>query len=221
MKKLISILIIAMAIPAMSQTHKFKALPYAYDGLEPYIDAQTMELHYDKHHRGYYNKFIAAIDDNDELTSSSMPDIFANISEYGPAIRNNGGGYWNHEFFWESMIPGGAGLPDGDFKNKITEDFGSLENFLAEFKNAGLSRFGSGWVWLIVQRGDLLITSTANQDNPLMNTAEAVGTPLLALDVWEHAYYLKYQNKRGDYIDNFFKVINWIKVSERYYAATK
>lgn len=221
MRALAIILMAAMALPAMSQNHSFKALPYSYDALEPYIDAQTMEVHYDKHHRAYYNNFIKAIEGNNELQNSSMHEIFAKISDYSDAVRNNGGGYWNHDFFWESMTPGGAELAEGNLMNKIMTEFGSLENFQAEFKKAALARFGSGWAWLILQDGKLKICSTPNQDNPLMNVVENKGTPLLALDVWEHAYYLKYQNKRGEYIDNFFKVVNWAKVSERYEAAIK
>lgn len=221
MKTAIAIIALILAFPALSQTHQFKALPYAYDALEPYIDAATMEVHYDKHHRGYYNKFIKAIEGNNKLQNSKMNEIFANISEYDDAIRNNGGGYWNHEFYWESMTPGGANLPEGALKQKIDKDFGSMEKLKEEFKKAALSIFGSGWTWLIVQRGDLIICTTPNQDNPLMDVVENQGTPLLALDVWEHAYYLKYQNKRGDYIDNFFHLINWEMVSKRYLETLK
>lgn len=221
MKTAIAIIALILAFPALSQTHQFKALPYAYDALEPYIDKETVEIHYDKHHRGYYNKFMKAIEGNNKLQNSKMNEIFANISEYDDAIRNNGGGYWNHEFYWESMTPGGVSLPEGALKQKIDEDFGSMEKLKEEFKKASLSLFGSGWTWLIVQRGDLIICTTPNQDNPLMNIVEHEGTPLLALDVWEHAYYLKYQNKRGDYIDNFFHLINWEMVNKRYLETLK
>lgn len=222
MKTAIAIIALILAFPALSQTHQFKALPYAYDALEPYIDAATMEVHYDKHHRGYYNKFIKAAEKHEELQTMAMTDIFANISNYGPAIRNNGGGYWNHEFFWESMIPGGSEMPEGAFKEAFMEEFETIDHFKKEFKNKAITLFGSGWAWLIVsERMELQIVQTPNQDNPLMDICKANGTPLLALDVWEHAYYLKYQNKRGDYIDNFFKIINWEMVNKRYLETLK
>lgn len=222
MKTIISILIIAIAFPAMSQMHQFKELPYAYDALEPYIDSTTMKVHYEKHHRGYYNKFINGIEKHEELQTMEMIDIFANISKYEPVIRNNGGGYWNHEFFWESMTPGGSEIPEGAFKDAFMKAFKSMDNFKKEFKDKALTLFGSGWVWLILNENkELQIVQTANQDNPLMDVAKIKGIPLLGLDVWEHAYYLKYQNNRGTYIDNFFNLIDWEKVNERYDAAIK
>ncbi len=212
---------IFLSISLSAQTHVFKPLPYAYNALEPYIDAQTMELHYTKHHQGYYNKFIAAIEGNDFLESASMIEIFARIDESSEAVRNNGGGYWNHEFFWESMSAGGKPLPDGELKNRIVKQYGSFEEFVSAFSKSALSVFGSGWTWLVVKDGELQIVNTANQDNPLMNIAAQKGIPLLALDLWEHAYYLKYQNKRSDYIANFLKVVDWQKVDSRYQAAKK
>jgi len=216
MKVFIVISALFIFIGAQAQTHVFKPLPYAYDALEPYIDAKTMEIHYSKHHQGYYDKFMAAIKGNSALESLSMPAIMARMNEFPVAVRNNGGGYWNHEFFWESITPGGRVLPDGALKNRINTQFGSMEKFLEEFKNAALSLFGSGWVWLIQQNGELKIVTTPNQDNPLMNMPEGSIIPLLAIDVWEHAYYLKHQNKRAAYIDDFFKVVDWDAVSKRY-----
>lgn len=199
-----------------AQTHEFKPLPYATDALEPYIDSKTMDIHYNKHHRGYYDKFMAAIADNEFLKTASMPEIFARMNEFSPAVRNNGGGYWNHEFFWESMSSDGGAMPEGKLKEAIISQFGSLEKFQIEFKSAGLGLFGSGWVWLIAEDGKLKIVTTPNQDNPLMNVAVGQIRPLLALDVWEHAYYLKYQNRRADYIDGFFQIINWKMVDKRF-----
>lgn len=199
-----------------AQTHVFKPLPYAYNALEPYIDAKTMEVHYTKHHQGYFDKFMAAIKGNSMAESLSMIEIMARMNDFSAAVRNNGGGYWNHEFFWESMTPGGSLMPEGAFKTKLLAQFGSMEKFLEEFKNAGLSLFGSGWVWLVQEKGSLKIVSTPNQDNPLMNVQAGTIIPLLALDVWEHAYYLKHQNKRGSYIDDFFRVVDWVTVSKRF-----
>jgi Fe-Mn family superoxide dismutase len=198
--------------------HEFKALPYSYDALEPYIDAQTMEIHYSKHHVGYYKKFLAAIEGTG-LGQKNMEAIFSNISDYSDAVRNTGGGYWNHQFFWSVMSPEGGELT-GKLKEALDRDFGSLDNFKKEFAAAGAKRFGSGWAWLAVDKnGKLFVSSTANQNNPLMNTEEKQGTPLLTIDVWEHAYYLKYQNKRGDYLSNFWNVVNWKQVAENYETA--
>ncbi|PKP01064.1 MAG: superoxide dismutase [Bacteroidetes bacterium HGW-Bacteroidetes-6] len=216
---LLGILLFGLSLSA--QTHVFKPLPYGYDALEPYIDAQTMEIHYSRHHQGYYNKFMATIKGNAFLERASMADIFARIDEFPDAVRNNGGGYWNHEFFWEGMTNGGKPLPDGELKNRIVKQYGSFEEFVSAFSESALSVFGSGWTWLIADENGLQIVNTANQDNPLMNTAVQKGIPLLALDVWEHAYYLKYQNKRSDYIANFLKVVDWQKVDARYRAAQK
>ena len=220
MKKLFFVLTAIITLPfvmqAQEQVHKFAPLPYAYDALEPYIDKTTMEIHYDRHHRAYYNNFMAAVKGT-ETESKSMLDIFAQMSTYPAAIRNNGGGYWNHEMFWNCMKPNGGGAPTGKLADAIKANFGSFDDFKKQFADAGVKRFGSGWVWLVLGKdGKLFITSTANQDNPLMNTEEKRGTPIFCLDVWEHAYYLKYQNKRGDYISAFWNVANWDYVQKLY-----
>lgn len=200
--------------------HVFPQLGYGYDALQPYIDAQTMELHYDKHHRGYYKKFMAAIDGS-ELEKTPMHQIFANVSRHSESVRNNGGGYYNHMLFWENMSPDG-GDPSARLLNAIVKNFGSYDEFKAEFNSAAKSHFGSGWAWLYMDSDkNLKVTSTPNQDNPLMDVNPDKGIPLLALDVWEHAYYLKYQNMRGDYVDNFWNVINWKTVSKRWEKAHK
>lgn len=199
--------------------HKFAPLPYSYDALEPYIDKMTMEIHYDRHHRAYYNNFMLAIKGT-ELEKTPMVSIFASISTQPIAIRNNGGGFWNHEMFWNCMKPGGSGTPTGSLNTAITSAFGSFDNFKKQFAEAGTKRFGSGWVWLVVGTdGKLFISSTANQDNPLMDTEQKRGTPVFCLDVWEHAYYLKYQNKRGDYINAWWNVVNWDYVQKLYDGA--
>jgi superoxide dismutase, Fe-Mn family len=194
------------------------ALPYATDALEPHIDKQTMEIHHGKHHQGYVdnlNKALAGTDNENK----SLDEIIAHAGKISAAVRNNGGGHWNHSFFWEILGPKGTGKPSGKLATAIDEAFGSLEAFKEKFNNAGLTRFGSGWAWLIVKDGKLEVSSTPNQDNPLMDVAEVKGTPLLGADVWEHAYYLKYQNKRGDYLKAFWNVVNWDKVAERFEAA--
>ncbi len=197
---------------------EFKPLPYAYDALEPYIDKATMEIHYSRHHRAYYDNFIKAISGTG-LEEKTLPEIFAEMYKYPVAIRNNGGGYYNHELYWDNMAPNGVAMSTG-FINLLTKKFGSVEIFKEDFAAAGMTRFGSGWAWLSVDAdGELFISSTPNQDNPLMDVAEKRGTPLLAMDVWEHAYYLKYQNKRVDYISAFWNVINWQVVEERYNKA--
>jgi Fe-Mn family superoxide dismutase len=197
---------------------EFKPLPYAYDALEPYIDKATMEIHYSKHHRAYFDNFMKAIS-GAGLDDKTLPEIFAEMYKYPVAIRNNGGGYYNHELFWDNMAPNGVAMSTG-FINQLTKKFGSVEKFKEDFAAAGMTRFGSGWAWLSVDAdGELFISSTPNQDNPLMDVAEKRGTPLLAMDVWEHAYYLKYQNKRVDYISAFWNVINWNVVEERYNKA--
>ncbi len=190
-------------------------LPYAYDALEPYIDARTMEIHHSKHHGGYTKKLNAAIEGS-AMENQSIEELLANASKNGTAVRNNGGGYYNHNLFWEIMSPDGGGKPEGKLMDAINKDFGSFEKFKEEFSNAAATRFGSGWAWLINQNGKLVIASTPNQDNPLMDVADVKGTPILGLDVWEHAYYLKYQNKRPDYIDAFWNVVNWAEVSKRF-----
>lgn len=224
MKKLVlfflALLSIQFSLKAQQEPfHKFAPLPYAYDALEPYIDKMTMEIHYDRHHRAYYNNFMAAIKDSD-LEKMPMETIFAYMSSYSPAIRNNGGGYWNHEMFWKCLKPNGGGAPSGQLADSIKKTFGSFDDFKKQFAEAGAKRFGSGWVWLTVgDKGRLFISSTANQDNPQMNTETMRGTPVLCLDVWEHAYYLKYQNKRGDYISAFWNLVNWDFVQNEYAKA--
>ena len=200
--------------------HTFPGLGFAYDALEPYIDAQTMELHYNKHHRGYYNKFMTAIKGSN-LETTPMYRIFINVSKHGESVRNNGGGYYNHLMFWENLSPDG-GEPSARLLNALVKNFGSFESFKTEFNHAAKSHFGSGWAWLYMDNDKKLkVTSTPNQDNTLMDVNPEKGIPLLALDVWEHAYYLKYQNLRGDYVDNFWNVINWKTVSKRWELAHK
>ncbi len=200
---------------------KLPALPYDYDALEPSIDARTMEIHYTKHHQGYTNKLNAALEGTAH-ENAKIEDILAKAGSAGGAVRNNGGGYYNHSLFWEVMGPNGGGNPTGAVADAIKESFGSYEKFKEKFADAAGTRFGSGWAWLIVgQDGKLHVTSTPNQDNPLMDVAETRGTPVLGLDVWEHAYYLKYQNLRPDYVQAFFDVINWDAVNKRYQAAKK
>ncbi|MDB0007096.1 superoxide dismutase [Flavobacteriales bacterium] len=189
-------------------------LPYAYDALEPHIDARTMEIHHSKHHAGYTAKLNAAIEGSD-LAHKSIEDILG--GELSPAVRNNGGGYYNHCLFWTVMSPNGGGEPSGDLANAINEAFGSFEDFKTSFSNAAATQFGSGWAWLCVKDGKLSVCSTANQDNPLMKSG-CGGTPILGLDVWEHAYYLNYQNRRPDYINAFFNVVNWEEVDRRFKA---
>lgn len=192
-------------------------LPYAFDALEPHIDAKTMEIHHDKHHGGYTKKLNAAIEGTD-LDSKSIEEILGNLDMSNAAVRNNGGGFYNHRLFWEVMSPNGGGNPSGDLAKAIDEAFGSFESFKDAFSKAGATQFGSGWAWLCVHKGGKVeVCSTPNQDNPLMPGSEC-GTPILGLDVWEHAYYLKYQNLRPDYIGAFFKVINWEEVAKRYEA---
>ena len=191
-------------------------LPYAYDALEPHIDARTMEIHHSKHHAGYTNNLNAAVAGSD-LEGVSITDILANISKHSVAVRNNGGGFFNHDLFWQVMSPNGGGNPSGALLVAIENDFGSVDSFKEEFSKAAATRFGSGWAWLVKQsNGKLVVSSTPNQDNPLMDIAEVKGTPILGLDVWEHAYYLKFQNKRPDYISEFWNVVNWEEVAKRF-----
>jgi Fe-Mn family superoxide dismutase len=192
------------------------ALPYAYDALEPHIDAQTMEIHHSKHHQAYITNLNNAIAGTD-LEGKSIEDILK-VCKDKPAVRNNGGGFWNHNLFWEVMSPNGGGEPTGQLAEAINSTFGSFEAFKDEFSKAGITRFGSGWAWLCVENGKLVVCSTANQDNPLMGEG-CSGTPILAMDVWEHAYYLKYQNRRPDYVNAFFHVVNWAEVARRFEAA--
>lgn len=194
-------------------------LDYAFDALAPHIDEQTMRIHHGKHHNGYTNKLNAAIADT-EWADKSIEDILANISKASTAIRNNGGGFYNHSLFWKVMSPNGGGEPSGELAEAINEAFGSFEGFKETFSKAAGTRFGSGWAWLCVQPGGKVeVCSTPNQDNPLMDIeGHCGGTPILGLDVWEHAYYLNYQNRRPDYVSAFFNVINWDEVSARYQA---
>jgi len=193
-------------------------LPYAHDALEPHIDAKTMEIHHGKHHNAYTTNLNNAIDDTD-LATSSIKEILGGISGHSPAIRNNGGGYYNHCFFWEIMGPDAGGAPSGDLADAINTAFGSFEDFQNQFAAAAATRFGSGWAWLVVTADGLVVTSTPNQDNPLMDDADVKGTPILGIDVWEHAYYLNYQNRRPDYVSAFWNVVNWDAVAEKYAAA--
>ena len=198
-------------------------LPYAYDALEPHIDARTMEIHHSKHHNGYTTKLNAAIEGTD-LEGMKIEAILANVSKHSAGVRNNGGGFYNHSLFWAIMSPDGGGEPTDrmNIHKAITRDFGSFDAFKAEFSKAAGTRFGSGWAWLCVDDKDhLFVTSTPNQDNPLMDVAERQGTPILGLDVWEHAYYLNYQNRRPDYVSAFFNVINWTAVTERFNDANE
>lgn len=194
-------------------------LPYAHNALEPHFDAKTMEIHHGKHHNGYVNNLNAAIEGTD-LASKSIEEILAGVSSASAAVRNNGGGHYNHDLFWTILAPNAGGNPTGDLAAAIDSKFGSFDAFKEEFAKAAATRFGSGWAWLIVQAdGSLAVTSTPNQDNPLMDIAEVKGTPILGLDVWEHAYYLNYQNRRPDYISAFWNVVNWDEVAKRYAAA--
>jgi len=201
-------------------TKEFPALPYAYDALEPYIDARTMEIHYDRHHRAYFNNFVNAIKGT-ALENTPIEQIFARVSEAGDAVRNNGGGYYNHVIYWQNM-GNKPTKPSAELSSAIDKTFGSFDKFRETFSNAAKTRFGSGWAWLYVTSDkNLAIGSTPNQDNPLMDVSLIKGTPLLTIDVWEHAYYLKYQNKRPEYIEAFWNVVNWDVVNERYNKAVK
>jgi Fe-Mn family superoxide dismutase len=190
-------------------------LDYAYDALEPHIDARTMEIHYTKHHAAYTNNLNNAIQGTD-LENSTIESLLAKISTLSPAIRNNGGGFYNHNLFWKFLSPTGGGNPNGEIASAIDATFGSFEKFKQEFSTAAATRFGSGWAWLVKTNNGLQVSSTPNQDNPLMDIAEVKGTPILAIDVWEHAYYLNYQNRRPDYISAFWNVINWDEVNARF-----
>ena len=199
---------------------EFPPLPYAYNALEPYIDARTMEIHYDKHHRAYFTNFINAIKGT-PLETMALKDVFSSMSKQTDAVRNNGGGYYNHVFFWNNLGTGSKG-PSPELSAAIAKTFGSFDKFKESFNNAARTRFGSGWAWLYVNaEKTLAVGSTPNQDNPLMDISPVKGAPLLTLDVWEHAYYLKYQNKRADYIDAFWNVVNWDEVNKRYQGALK
>ncbi len=193
-------------------------LVYAYNALEPHIDAMTMEIHHSKHHNAYVTNLNAAIKDT-EMANLSLEDLQKNISKYPAPVRNNGGGHYNHSLFWTVLSPTGGGEPTGELATAINATFGSFVTFKEEFAKAATTRFGSGWAWLSVSNGKLVISSTPNQDNPLMDVAEVKGTPILGLDVWEHAYYLKFQNRRPDYIGSFWNVVNWTEVAARFQAA--
>ena len=194
------------------------ALPYAHDALEPNFDKTTMEIHHGKHHNAYVTNLNNAIKGT-EWENKSIEEILKNISKLAPAVRNNGGGHYNHSLFWTVLGPNKGGKPTGELAAAIDKKFGSFDKFKEDFANAGVTRFGSGWAWLIVANGEVDICSTPNQDCPIMDIAEKKGTPILGLDVWEHAYYLKYQNRRPDYIAAFWNVVDWDAVSKRYAAA--
>lgn len=191
------------------------ALKYDYKALEPYIDAITMEIHHTKHHAAYTNNLNSAIDGT-SLLAFPIEEILKDTSKHSAAIRNNGGGYYNHNLYWEIMSPNGGGEPSGELLKMIQKSFGSFGEFREKFSNAAATRFGSGWAWLVLDNGELKIFSTPNQDNPLMDVAEIKGFPLIGLDVWEHAYYLKYQNRRPEYIQNFWNVLDWKVVEKRF-----
>ena len=193
-------------------------LPYAHEALEPHIDALTMHIHHGKHHQAYVDNLNKAIAGTAHETKS-IEALVANAGSISAPVRNNGGGHWNHTFFWASMAPNAGGTPTGQLAEAMNTAFGSFDAFKEKFNQAGLTRFGSGWAWLIIKDGKLEITSTPNQDNPLMDVAEVKGTPILGADVWEHAYYLKYQNKRADYLAAFWNVVNWAVVEERMKAS--
>jgi superoxide dismutase, Fe-Mn family len=193
-------------------------LPYAPEALEPHIDAQTMQIHHGKHHQAYVDNLNKAIAGT-EHENKSLEELVRSAGSISPAVRNNGGGHWNHSFFWEILGPNAGGQPAGALADVINSTFGSLDALKEKVNTAGATRFGSGWAWLIVRDGKLEVTSTPNQDNPLMDVAEVKGTPILGIDVWEHAYYLKYQNRRPEYLTHIWNVINWNKVSEHFSKA--
>ncbi len=190
------------------------ALPYAFDALEPHIDTKTMQIHHGKHHQAYVDNLNKAIAGT-EHENKTLEQLVASAGSISAAVRNNGGGHWNHSFFWESLAPNAGGAPSGKLAEAINAAFGSFDAFKEKFSNAGMTRFGSGWAWLIVKDGKLEVSSTPNQDNPLMDVADVKGKPILGCDVWEHAYYLHYQNRRADYLAAFWNVVNWNKVAER------
>ncbi len=209
-------------LPVSATAGKFvlPTLPYAYNALEPYIDARTMEIHLTKHHAAYTNNLNTLIAGT-EAENLSIEQIMSQISKYPAGVRNNGGGYYNHNLFWTLLSPNGGGKPTGALLSAIEKDFGSFDAFKEKFSAAATSRFGSGWAWLVLSEGKLVVTSTANQDNPLMDIAEVKGAAILALDVWEHAYYLNYQNKRADYIAAFWNIVNWNQAAENFSKAGK
>ncbi|MFN3268960.1 MAG: Superoxide dismutase [Mn] [Candidatus Kapaibacterium sp.] len=199
----------------MSGKFELPSLPYPYDALEPFIDKWTMELHHTKHHQAYVNNLNKAIEGT-ELAGKSLEELLKMASKVPAAVRNNGGGHWNHTFFWNIMKPNGGGAPNGELADAINSSFGSFDNFKKVFYDAAMGRFGSGWAWLLISNGKLVVASTPNQDNPLMDLAEVKGIPILGIDVWEHAYYLKYQNRRNEYIENWWNVVNWDAVENHF-----
>ncbi len=196
-------------------TFELPKLGYDYTALEPHIDARTMEIHHTKHHAGYTSKLNDAVTGTD-LEGKTIEEILSGVSGLSTAVRNNGGGYYNHNLYWEVIAPGGASAPEGVLLDAINDSFGSVKNFQEAFVQAAVTRFGSGWAWLVLQKNKLAVSSTPNQDNPLMDVAEVQGTPILGIDVWEHAYYLNYQNRRPDYVNAFWNLINWDEVARRF-----
>lgn len=220
-----SMAVITFAFACQAQTNApaiaFEPLPYVYDALEPHMDARTVEIHYARHHKAYFTNLMKALEGTD-AAGKSLETLFATISKRPDALRNNGGGHYNHDFFWKSLSPKGGGTPSGPLLDKITSTFGSFDKFKEVFKQSAMSRFGSGWAWLCLSAdGTLFITSTANQENPLMDVVDKRGTPLLVIDVWEHAYYLKHQNLRASFVDAFWNIVNWPEVAKRLEQATK
>jgi superoxide dismutase len=219
MKNIKCLVVFLLVTLSASAQFTQKALPYAYNALEPFVDAQTMEIHYSKHHAAYVKNLNAALTGT-AAEKLSLNEIFAKVSTLSPAVRNNAGGHFNHELFWSVLTPEKNTKMSTELENAINDTFGSLDKLKEKLNAAGASRFGSGWAWLVVTKeGKLVVTSTANQDNPLMDVAEVKGTPIFGIDVWEHAYYLKYQNKRADYLSALWNVVNWTEISNRYKAA--
>ena len=219
MKNIKCLVVLLLVTFSASAQFTQKALPYAYNALEPFVDAQTMEIHYSKHHAAYVKNLNAALTGT-AAEKLSLNEIFAKVSALSPAVRNNAGGHFNHELFWSVLTPEKNTKMSTELENAINDTFGSLDKLKEKLNAAGASRFGSGWAWLVVTKeGKLVVSSTANQDNPLMDVAEVKGIPIFGIDVWEHAYYLKYQNKRADYLAALWNVVNWTEVSNRYKAA--
>ncbi len=205
---------------SLNEPFLLPTLPYSYDALEPFVDTMTMEIHYSKHHKAYVDNLNKAMAEG--KINATLDELLMNASKYSPIIRNNAGGHWNHSFFWKLMRPEGGGEPDGEIVSSINEAFGSFDVFKTRLEEAGLKRFGSGWAWLIVDTNKKLsIGSTPNQDNPLMDLSELKGTPILGIDVWEHAYYLKFQNRRGEYLKSWWNVVNWTEVNKNFEKAMK
>jgi superoxide dismutase len=221
MKKFQIVSVLLLLTISVSAQFSQKPLPFTYTDLEPFVDAQTMEIHYSKHHAAYIKNLNAAVVGTD-AAKMSLTEIFSNVSKLSPAIRNNAGGHYNHELFWSILTPIKNTKPSTDLEKAITESFGNIDVLKEKINAAATSRFGSGWAWLSVDKNNkLVVSSTPNQDNPLMDVAETKGTPILGIDVWEHAYYLKYQNKRAEYLTSIWNIINWDEVSANYKLATK